>query len=98
MSSTTCTFGFSRAWFWNGGLEKWPFSSVPPDFGAAVASGCGRATVYLSRRAYSLSPHCLAAAYWRKRDCTETPTAGTAMRSWSLRSAMVLTFGLLLTR
>src|SRR5450830_601540 len=32
------------------------------------------------------------------RDCTETPTAGRAMRSLSLRSAMVLTLGLLLTR
>ncbi|MNP45012.1 hypothetical protein D3C76_1389020 [compost metagenome] len=54
--------------------------------------------VYLSRRLNSLSPHCLAAAYCRKRDCTDTPTAGTAMRSFSVKSAMVLTLGLLLTR
>jgi hypothetical protein len=40
----------------------------------------------------------LAAAYCRKRDCTDTPTAGTAMRSLSVMSAMVLTLGLLLTR
>ncbi|MCY1448766.1 hypothetical protein D9M71_654640 [compost metagenome] len=96
--STTCTSLLASTWSWNGGLEKCPFSSVPPANSAAVASGCGTAKVYLSRRLYSLSPHCWAAAYCRKRDCTETPTAGTAIRSLSEMSAMVFTLGLLLTR
>ena len=45
-----------------------------------------------------LVAHCFAAAYCSTRDCTDTPTAGTAMRSFVLRSAIVFTFGLLLTR
>ncbi|MCY1452393.1 hypothetical protein D9M71_693080 [compost metagenome] len=98
MLSTTCTSLLASTWSWNGGLEKCAFSSVPPASRAAVASGWGTARVYLSRRLYSLSPHCLAAAYCRKRDCTETPTAGRAMRSFSLKSVMVFTLGLLLTR
>ncbi|MCY1251223.1 hypothetical protein D9M72_649570 [compost metagenome] len=83
---------------WNGGLPKCPVISVPPEMIAAAASGCGTATVHLSSRLYSLSPHCFAAASCSTRDCTDTPTAGKAMRSFSVKSAMVFTLGLLLTR
>ncbi|MNV83944.1 hypothetical protein D3C71_1777840 [compost metagenome] len=83
---------------WKGGLPKCALISVPPLMMAAAASGCGRATCSLSSRWYSLSPHSLADAYCSTRDCTETPTAGVAMRSLSVKSAIVLTAGLLLTR
>ena len=83
---------------WNGGLPKWAVISVPPLMMAAAASGWGRATEILSSLAYSLLPHCLAEAHCRMRDCTDTPTAGTAIRSFSVKSAIVFTLGLLLTR
>ena len=82
---------------WNGGLPKWPVISVPPAMMAAAASGWGRVCVSRSSRSSrlnSLSPHCFAAASCRMRACTDTPAAGSAMRSLSVKSAMVLTFGL----
>ncbi|KAG0739784.1 hypothetical protein G6F24_017230 [Rhizopus arrhizus] len=83
---------------WNGGLPKWPVISVPPAMIAAAASGCGSATEILSSLLNCASPHSLADASCSTRDCTDTPTAGTAMRSLSVKSAMVFTLGLFVTR
>ncbi|MNT80937.1 hypothetical protein D3C72_2204700 [compost metagenome] len=92
-------FGFcASSCSWNGELPKWPLSSVPPAMMAAAASGCGKVCVILSRRANSLSPHCFATAICKMRACTETETAGKAMRSLSVKSARVFTLGLLLTK
>ncbi|MCY1540496.1 hypothetical protein D9M68_761410 [compost metagenome] len=97
--STMRAFGLpASSCSWNGGLPKCPVISVPPLMIAAAASGCGSATLILSSLLNSLSPHSLADAICSTRDCTDTPTAGSAMRSLSVKSAIDFTFGLLLTR
>src|ERR1035437_4153146 len=59
-----------------------------------VASGGDSDTVCTSNLANSFSPYALAAAICSMIACTETFTAGTAIRSLCLRSLMVLTSGL----
>ncbi|MCY1305523.1 hypothetical protein D9M70_553310 [compost metagenome] len=97
--STMRALGFSASsCSWKGGLPKCAVISVPPAMIAAAASGCGNATDSLSSLLNCASPHSLADASCSTRDCTDTPTAGTAMRSLSVKSAIVFTSGLLLTR
>jgi hypothetical protein len=89
-----CAFGLpASSWSWNGGLPKWLLSSSAGDDGGSGVRVRHRLRQAVEAVEFAV-PHCLAAAICRMRACTDTVTAGSAMRSLSLKSAMVFTFGL----
>src|SRR6185295_4564322 len=91
--STVCTLLSSSCWYWNGGTLNAAVICAPPLSNATVASGGVIDTVSGSSFSNSFSPNALDAAICSVRACTDDFTAGTAMRSLSLKSLMVLILG-----
>ena len=83
----------SSCMYWNGGTLKAAVICAPPLSKATVASGGVIETVSGSSFSNSLAPKSLAAAICNVIACTEDFTAGTAMRSLSLKSLTVLMLG-----
>src|SRR3569832_1320519 len=91
---TVCTSLSSSCMNWNGGTLNAAVICAPPLSSAIVASGGVIEIDSGSSFLNSFGPHCLAAAICRVSACTEVRTAGTAMRSLSVKSAIVLIAGL----
>src|SRR6185312_16706076 len=79
--------------YWNGGTLNTEVTSDFPPSSATVASGGDIDTVSGSSVSKAFIPYALAAAICSVMACTETLIAGTAMRSVSLKSRMVLIAG-----
>ncbi len=98
MSSTTCDIGIGQGLVLERRVGKVPgqlrAAGDQRGGGVGVRNGDG----VLVEAVEALVAPLFGGGVLQKRDCTETPTAGTAIRSWSVKSAMVLTLGLLLTR
>src|SRR5258708_7605244 len=88
-----CTPGVFISRFWNGGAGKCALISGFPLSSMLMPSGWDRATVSLSRRAYSARPNSLAAAICRMIAGIETLIADSAMRSLSVKSRIDFTLG-----
>ena len=89
------TRGSASSWYWKGAEVKWPVTSDRPLIMAAMPSGWLIETVRVSRRPCWPGPKACSAAIWRVTAWIETFTAGSAMRSFSVKSLMVFTSGLM---
>ncbi len=90
--------GFSSCWYWNGGELKCAVISEAPDSSATCASGCDSETVSASSFPCWPSPKAFSAAICSVTAWIDTLTAGSAILSFSVKSLIVLTFGLRVLR
>src|SRR5262249_18276987 len=91
---TVWIFGSLSCSNWNGGTLNTALMSALPPSSAIVDAGGDIDTMIRASFAELASPHSLAAAICRVTACTDTLIAGSAMRSLSVKSAIVLIAGL----
>ena len=82
----------------NGAEVKWPVISDLPLIICASPSGWLSDTVHWSSLCSWPLPNTFSAAICRMTACIDTRTAGSAMRSFSVKSLMVFTLGLMVLR